>query len=114
MRVPTEWRTPLAAARLLVLSPFDAKHRRITADNAQLRNRFAAALADRVLIPHAAPGSKTEAFAREVEGWGMRCLELDAVTGGTLSRPSTRPFGAEELPKCRMAALDSGPPAIAR
>ena len=74
MRVPTEWRGPLTAGRLLILSPFEAKHRRVTAETAQCRNRFAAALAARVLIPYAAPGSKTEAFAREVEGWGKRMM----------------------------------------
>jgi len=74
MRVPAEWRAPLAAGRLLILSPLDANHPRITAETAQHRNRFAAALATRILIPHAAPGSKTEAFAREVEGWGKQML----------------------------------------
>ena len=74
MRVPSEWRAPLTAGRLLILSPFDAKHRRIAAETAQYRNRFAAALAARILIPHAAPGSKTEAFAREVERWGKRMV----------------------------------------
>ncbi len=81
MRIPTEWRAPIAAARLLVLSPFDSRHPRITADTAAYRNRFAAALASRVLIPHAAPGSKTEAFAREVEGWGKTFVTLDQVSG---------------------------------
>jgi len=74
MRIPSEWRTPLAAGRLLILSPFDSKHRRVTAETAWYRNRFAAALAARVFIPYAAPGSKTEAFAREVEGWGKRMM----------------------------------------
>ena len=68
MRIPSEWRAPLAAGRLLILSPFDAKHLRVTAETAQYRNHFAAAFASRVLIPYAAPGSKTEAFAREVGG----------------------------------------------
>jgi len=70
LRMPAEWRAPLASGRLLIFSPFDAKHPRITANNAVYRNRFAAALATRLLIPYAAPGSKTEAFLREVEGWG--------------------------------------------
>ncbi len=74
MRVPSEWRAPIAAGRLLILSPFDVRHPRITAETAAYRNRFAAALADRILIPYAAPGSKTEAFAREVAGWGKTML----------------------------------------
>ena len=82
MRVPTEWRDALAAGRLLILSPFEAKNRRITAETAQYRNRFIAALADRILIPHAAPGSKTEAFARKVEGRGKRITGLDHLQNG--------------------------------
>ena len=83
MRIPGEWRAPLTAGRLLVLSPFEAKHPRVTAENAEYRNRFAAALATRILIPHAAPGSKTEAFAREVEGWGKRVVAADHLLGGS-------------------------------
>jgi predicted Rossmann fold nucleotide-binding protein DprA/Smf involved in DNA uptake len=84
IRVPTEWKAPLSAGRLLILSPFDAKHRRITADNAAYRNRFAAALAARILIPHAAPGSKTEVFMREVEGWGKEVVTLGHALSGSL------------------------------
>jgi len=83
MRIPSEWRTPLAAGRLLILSPFETKHPRVTAETAQYRNRFAAALADRILIPHAAPGSRTEAFMREVEGWGKRVVAADHLLGGS-------------------------------
>jgi len=73
MSVPAEWRAPLPVGRLLILSPFDANHPRITAEH---RNRFAAALAHRIPIPYAAPGSKTEAFVREVEGWGKRMEQV--------------------------------------
>jgi predicted Rossmann fold nucleotide-binding protein DprA/Smf involved in DNA uptake len=83
MSIPTEWQAALTAGRLLILSPFEAKHRRVTAETAQCRNRFAAALAARILIPHAAPGGKTEAFAREAAGWGKRVelapMELPGV-----------------------------------
>ena len=75
VRVPAEWRAPLAAGRLLILSPFDAKHPRITAETAQYRNRFAAALAAHILIPYAAPGSKTEAFMRDVGGRGKKVMD---------------------------------------
>ncbi len=76
MRVPSEWKDALAAGRLLILSPYESKHARITAETAQYRNRFVAALADRILIPHAAPGSKTEAFAQEVQAWGKSVAGL--------------------------------------
>ena len=68
--ITTELRKPLAAGRLLLLSPFDEAERRVTAELAAYRNRFVAALAERVLFLHATPGGKTEALAREVIGWG--------------------------------------------
>ena len=45
--IPTELRKPLAAGRLLLLSPFDEAERRVTAELAAYRNRFVAALAER-------------------------------------------------------------------
>ena len=43
MRVPTEWREPIEHGRVLLLSPFEKKYRRATADLAQKRNEFVAA-----------------------------------------------------------------------
>src|ERR1022692_15579 len=54
-----ELQPAFAAGRLLILSPFEAKHKRITATLAEARNRLVGALADRVFVPHAAPGSRT-------------------------------------------------------
>ena len=70
MRLPVAWRQPLAEARLLLLSPFSGGQRRPTLDMALARNRFVAALADIIIVAHAAPGSKTEAFCRELAAWG--------------------------------------------
>jgi hypothetical protein len=50
------------AGRLLILSPFPPKEKRITAALAEARNRFVGALADRIFVPHAAPGGKTAAL----------------------------------------------------
>jgi predicted Rossmann fold nucleotide-binding protein DprA/Smf involved in DNA uptake len=64
MRIPSEWRPAIEAGRMLVFSPFRAGARRMTGKLAEQRNRFVAALADAVLIIHAAPGSKTEQLTR--------------------------------------------------
>ena len=77
MRLKREYREPMAAGRLLLMSPFGEKVRRMTADTALTRNRFVAALADTVLIAHAQPGSKTEQLAQEVLGWGKPVHTLD-------------------------------------
>jgi len=74
--IPAELRVPLADGRLLLLSPFDETERRVTAELAAARNRFVAALAERVLFIHAAPGGRTEALAREVIGWGKPVYAL--------------------------------------
>jgi predicted Rossmann fold nucleotide-binding protein DprA/Smf involved in DNA uptake len=76
LRLPTAWRRPLVEDRLLVLSPFEAKHRRPTAELAEQRNRFVAALSDEIFIAHAATGSKTEQFCRELLNEGKRVLTL--------------------------------------
>ena len=62
-RLPLEWQHAINAGRLLLLSPFTEKDRRVTAELAAERNRFVAAISDDILIPYAAPGSKTEALA---------------------------------------------------
>ena len=71
-----EYKEPMAAGRLLLMSPFEEKVRRLTVDTALTRNRFVAALADTVLIAHAQPGSKTEQLAQEVVGWGKHVYTL--------------------------------------
>ena len=82
--IPAELRKPLAAGRLLVLSPFDETERHVTAELAAYRNRFVAALAEHVLFVHAAPGGKTEALAREVIGWGKPAYTLAHVANAHL------------------------------
>jgi predicted Rossmann fold nucleotide-binding protein DprA/Smf involved in DNA uptake len=70
MRIPKEYRAPLEAGRLLLLSPFDERVRRATAQTAQRRNQLVAALAEWIFVAYAAPGGKTEAFCKEVLAWG--------------------------------------------
>ena len=77
MRIPREWRPALDDGRLLVLSPFPATARRPTAELAAQRNNLVADLAQRVFIAYAAPGSKTEAFARKLAASDKPLLTLD-------------------------------------
>ena len=63
-RVPPDWKKPLGAGRLLVLSAFTATANRVTAELAARRNEFVAALADEVFIAHAAAGIATGAQFR--------------------------------------------------
>lgn len=76
IKLPGTWRAPLAEGRLLLLSPFGEKHRRVVAELAMIRNRFVAAVADEVFIAYAGAGSKTEQLCREVLAWGKPALTL--------------------------------------
>ena len=83
-RLKWEYKEPMEAGRLLLMSPFEEKVRRITAATALTRNRFVAALADAVLIAHAQPGSKTEQLAQEVMEWDKEVYTLDNAVNGNL------------------------------
>ena len=84
MRIPRDWRPGLDEGRLLVLSPFPSTVRRPTAQLAAQRNDLAADLAAQVFIAHAAPGSKTEAFARSLAASGKPMRALDSLANANL------------------------------
>jgi predicted Rossmann fold nucleotide-binding protein DprA/Smf involved in DNA uptake len=72
MRLPAARRAPLAEARLLVLSPFPARHQRPTAAWGEQRNRFVAMLADEIFVAHASAGSRTERLCTEIMAEGKQ------------------------------------------
>jgi predicted Rossmann fold nucleotide-binding protein DprA/Smf involved in DNA uptake len=96
MRLPATWRTALDGGRLLLLSSFPASQRRVTADLALVRNRFVAALADRVFVAYAASGGKTEAFCRDVLTWGKPLLTFDTPANANLLALGAGVFGELE------------------
>ena len=67
------------AGRLLILSPFPPKDKRITATHAEARNRFVGALADRIFVPHAAPNSRTLAICDQLKSSGKQIVNADDV-----------------------------------
>ena len=68
-RVPPEWKQPLAAGRLLVLSGFAARENRVTAALATRRNEFVAALADEVWFAHITAGGGVQRLAHKIASW---------------------------------------------
>jgi predicted Rossmann fold nucleotide-binding protein DprA/Smf involved in DNA uptake len=64
------------ASRLLVLSPFPSKEKRITAAQTEARNRFVGALADRIYVPHAAPNSRTLALYEDLRKLGKPLISF--------------------------------------
>jgi len=83
-RLPREWQKAIDGGRLLLLSPFREKDKRVTAQLAAERNRFVAAISHEVLIPYAAPGSKTEALFRELTASGKRVYTFEGPANTTM------------------------------
>jgi predicted Rossmann fold nucleotide-binding protein DprA/Smf involved in DNA uptake len=77
MRIPVTWKKSISEGRLLIVSPFDERLRRGTVQTALYRNKFVAALADRIFITYAWPGSKTETFCRQVMEWGKKVYTFE-------------------------------------
>ena len=65
MRIKRAFKKPLEEGRFLILSLFSANHNRISSGRADKRNHFASAITDKIVIPYAAPGSKTESLCKE-------------------------------------------------
>lgn len=84
MRLPAGWKKPLAEGRLLILASFAKKHRRVTTELSETRNRFVAALAAQILVTHANPGSKTDRFVREMVTSGKPVWTLQGEENGHL------------------------------
>jgi predicted Rossmann fold nucleotide-binding protein DprA/Smf involved in DNA uptake len=80
MRISPELQMPFREGRLLLLSPFEAGKRRVTALLAMERNRFAASIAANVLVAHAAPGSRTARLMNEIRRSGKPVLEVISLS----------------------------------
>jgi predicted Rossmann fold nucleotide-binding protein DprA/Smf involved in DNA uptake len=76
MRIPGDWKSAIEKGRLLVLSPFTPKQGRATAELAQERNRFVAAMADRVCFIYTAPGGALESLASDLSRGNKRITPL--------------------------------------
>ncbi|MBP1658786.1 MAG: putative processing chain [Bacteroidetes bacterium] len=74
--VPREWRDALAGHRLLLLSPFTDKQRRVDRALARLRNVFVCALAETLFVPHARPGGAVASLVRLAVEKGKQVITL--------------------------------------
>ena len=107
MRVPREWRAALGEDRLLVLSPFPSTRSRPTAELATQRNDLVAELAAQVFIAHAAPGSKTEAFARKLAALGKPLLTLDSPANANMVEMGAKVVDTERGDGATISLVDS-------
>jgi len=67
--IPVTWKSAVEEKRLLLVSPFPDKRRRVTCSLAHQRNRLVVAMSREVLAPFAATGGKTEKIVREALVW---------------------------------------------
>lgn len=86
MHLKPELQPAFEAGRLLILSTFDPKHKRITAALAEQRNRVVGALADRVFVAHAAPGSRTMTLCTELQAHGKEIVTVSDPANSELER----------------------------
>jgi predicted Rossmann fold nucleotide-binding protein DprA/Smf involved in DNA uptake len=94
MVIPREWAQAYEEKRLLVISTFGPKDRRVTRAQAEKRNRLVTALGKALVVPHAAPNSSTLALCKEVLAVGHRVLTFDDPANQELIQLGARPIEA--------------------
>jgi predicted Rossmann fold nucleotide-binding protein DprA/Smf involved in DNA uptake len=97
MRIPKTWKEPIDSGRLLVLSPFEKRHRRVTASLCEQRNHMVALLAKDAFIPYAAPGSKTENLCQDIIRAGKQTLTFENKANQSLIAMGAKPIKDEYL-----------------
>ncbi len=91
MRIPAQYKKPLADGRLLLVSPFTKTERRATAQMALYRNQFVAALAEQIFVTYAEPAGKTELFCRQILEWQKPLYTFDCEANRNLIAMGAKP-----------------------
>lgn len=86
MHLKPEVQAAFSGGRLLIVSPFEPKHKRVTAALAEARNRFVGSLADRLFVAHAAPGSRTMALCDELHARGKQIVTVSDPANSVMER----------------------------
>lgn len=73
-QIPPEFKKPIDDGRMILASPFDGRTKRATAETALKRNLIISALAEKVFVAYAAPGSKTETLCHTISKWKKPCF----------------------------------------
>lgn len=77
-RIPVEFKKPIDDGRLILVSHFDVKIKRATAESAMSRNSVIAALAEKIFVAYAVPGGKTETLCRSISNLNKPCLTFSS------------------------------------
>lgn len=97
MRVPSNWKNPLADGRLLLLSFFDNNIRRPVTAVSALRNAKLASLVDYLLIAHAERDSKTEKLCKDTLVQGKQVFALASPENMHLLELGAVPVASDNL-----------------
>jgi predicted Rossmann fold nucleotide-binding protein DprA/Smf involved in DNA uptake len=100
IRLPADWRTPIAEGRMLILSPFGAPHCRPTATLAEQRNCFVSTLASAVVIAHAPAASKVDRLYAGTMALGKRVYTIDLPENSNLMHCGVMGYAVPDLVNC--------------
>lgn len=95
--LPLAWKEAIADQRLLLLSPFTEKQRRVDRALARMRNILVAAIVDRLFVPYARDGGDVASLARLACAHGKRVLTLCAPANAGLIRGGAEGKTAAEV-----------------
>lgn len=65
-KLEPEFVKPLEQGRLLIITSFDKSVKRVSSQNAQIRNELMTTLADQITIGYASPGGRLEALQKGI------------------------------------------------
>jgi predicted Rossmann fold nucleotide-binding protein DprA/Smf involved in DNA uptake len=97
LRIRLEYREAVDKGRLLILSFFKSHRHRSDVATAFRRNRIVAALADNILMLHAAPASNTERLCRELIGWQKSIYTIDHPANQNLVGLGSRALALDDI-----------------
>jgi predicted Rossmann fold nucleotide-binding protein DprA/Smf involved in DNA uptake len=99
MRIPKTWKEAIDNSRLLILSPFEKKHKRVTAPLSEQRNRMVAVIAKEVFFPYVAPGSRSEILCKDIIKAGKQVFTFEDDANQSLLAKGAKPIKVEDLKK---------------
>ena len=91
------WRSAIADRRLLLLSPFCEKQKRVDRNLARLRNVFVGALADTLFVPYARPDGAVASLVRMALERGKPVITLDDPENAEIARLGAEAVGVGDL-----------------
>ena len=99
IRIPNAWKEEINNGRLLVLSPFKEKHKRVTASLSEQRNQIVALLARDAFLPYASPGSRSENLCKDLVRSGKQIFTFRDEANQSLLAMGVKPIESRDFKK---------------